>query len=271
MFCLARLCYLQVGTKGLKSNPATSKWKELMGVWSMRSSRSYTCTKGLSILQAMIHHSPNNLRLYNHIHQNHLYNRLKNCSMIWSSLIHTSSIEYDNSKEVEKNNKKEHGSVLMQVLGKKDEPKQLTVGAKVVQAGRDFTYLIAILVGFGLVGFLFYSVGSEFFSSNSPSSVFTQALKRVRADERIKEILGEPITGHGEESGRGRRRHLNHLEYVVDGRTYMRMQFYVSGSRRKGKAHIDLKKNDSGKYELRFLFVELIGYPSGTIILEDNR
>ena len=34
----------------------------------------------------------------------------------------------------------------------------------------------------------------------------------------------------------------SHLEYVVDERTYMRMQFYVSGSRRKGKAHIDLKK-----------------------------
>ena len=129
MFCLARVCYLQIGTKGLKSNPATSKWKELMGVWSMRSGR---CTKGQSILQAMmLHHSPNNLRLYNHIHQNHLYSRLKNCSMIWSSSIHTSSIEYDNSKEVGKNKREEeHGSVLMQVLGKKDEPKQLTVGAK---------------------------------------------------------------------------------------------------------------------------------------------
>lgn len=55
----------------------------------------------------------------------------------------------------------------------------------VVQAGRDFSYLIAIIGGFGLTGFLFYSVGSEFFSSNSPSSIFTQALKRVKADDQV--------------------------------------------------------------------------------------
>ena len=56
----------------------------------------------------------------------------------------------------------------------------------VVQAGRDFTYLIAIVAGFGLMGFLFYSVGSEFFSRNSPSSIFTQALKRVREDDQVE-------------------------------------------------------------------------------------
>ena len=35
------------------------------------------------------------------------------------------------------------------------------------------------------MGLLFYYVGSEFFSSNSPSTVFTKALKRVKADERV--------------------------------------------------------------------------------------
>ena len=57
--------------------------------------------------------------------------------------------------------------------------------AVVAQAGKDFSYLIAIFAGFGLTGFLFYSVGSEYFSSNSPSSIFTQALKRARADEEV--------------------------------------------------------------------------------------
>ena len=77
----------------------------------------------------------------------------------------------------------------------------------------------------------------------------------------------------------------------MDGVTYMRVKFYVDGSKRKGTAYLDLKKvctrrcvselvmndcslflqNDSGKYECRFLFVELKGYPGGTIVLEDNR
>lgn len=33
-----------------------------------------------------------------------------------------------------------------------------------------------------------------------------------------------------------------HQEYIVDGESYMRVKFYVDGSRRKGEAHLDLKK-----------------------------
>ena len=45
--------------------------------------------------------------------------------------------------------------------------------------------MLVILGGFSLMGLLFYYVGSEFFSSNSPSTIFTKALKRVKADERV--------------------------------------------------------------------------------------
>ena len=55
----------------------------------------------------------------------------------------------------------------------------------VVQAGKDFTYVIVILAGFVVAGFLFWSVGSEFFSQNSPSVVYSRALKRVKADPRV--------------------------------------------------------------------------------------
>lgn len=55
----------------------------------------------------------------------------------------------------------------------------------VVEAGKDVTSLLFILGGFTLMGLLFYYVGSEFFSSNSPSTIFTKALKRVKADERV--------------------------------------------------------------------------------------
>ena len=78
----------------------------------------------------------------------------------------------------------------------------------VVQAGKDMTYLMIILGGFALTGFLFWSVGSEFLSNNSPSAIFTATLKRVKNDPRVIDALGEPITGHGELSGRGRRRHI---------------------------------------------------------------
>lgn len=101
-----------------------------------------------------------------------------------------------------------HGSVLLQFVERKDPPVQLTVGAKgkpvkfeaskilhhlfkwltvctVVQAGKDFTYVLVILGGFIVTGFLFWTVGSEFFSSSSTSSIFSAALNRVKADPRV--------------------------------------------------------------------------------------
>ena len=33
-----------------------------------------------------------------------------------------------------------------------------------------------------------------------------------------------------------------HQEYIVDDVTYMRVKFYIDGSKRKGTVHVDLKK-----------------------------
>ena len=102
---------------------------------------------------------------------------------------------------------REHGSVLTELMSVKEEsqPTQLTVGAKgiaftislrvtvttvyctvpVVQAGRDFTYVLVVLGGFAVAGFLLWSVGREFFSSNSPQTIYSKALKRVKADHQV--------------------------------------------------------------------------------------
>ena len=63
------------------------------------------------------------------------------------------------------------------------------------------TYLAVILGGFALTGFLFWSVGSEFFSSNSPSAIFTQALNRVKSDPRVSSLRGVGWRGFGEGLG----------------------------------------------------------------------
>lgn len=84
------------------------------------------------------------------------------------------------------------------------------------------------------MGLLFYFVGSEFFSTNSPSRIFTKALKRIKNDEQVitlssliclccythiflqvKQVMGEPISGHGELTGRGRRRHIRWVCLVL--------------------------------------------------------
>lgn len=65
-----------------------------------------------------------------------------------------------------------------------------------------------MLLGIGVTGALFYAIFSELFSGKSPNGVYSKALDRCIGDERIKTSLGEPIQGYGEETRRGRRRHV---------------------------------------------------------------
>ncbi|KAL9707214.1 hypothetical protein quinque_010732 [Culex quinquefasciatus] len=109
------------------------------------------------------------------------------------------------------------------------------------------------------------------FSSNSPNNIYTEALDRVKNENRVKDALGAPIKGFGEESRRGRRTHVAHTSYIRDGVQYIRMQFYVQGIRNKATVHLEKKMNESGDYEYRYLFVQLDYYPHTTVIIEDNR
>ncbi|XP_053101757.1 mitochondrial import inner membrane translocase subunit Tim21 [Hemicordylus capensis] len=145
---------------------------------------------------------------------------------------------------------------------------------KVKEAGRDFTYLIVVVVGIGVTGGLFYVIFKELFSSSSPSKIYGDALEKCRAHPEVIGVFGEPIKGYGEATRRGRRQLVSHIEYVKDGLKYMRLKFYIEGSEkgRQGTVHLEVKENpQSGKYEYRYIFVDIDVYPRRTIIVEDNR
>ena len=36
--------------------------------------------------------------------------------------------------------------------------------------------------------------------------------------------------------------HFSYQEYLVDGENYMRVKFYLKGSKRKGTVHVDVKQ-----------------------------
>ncbi|KAG7248490.1 hypothetical protein CRUP_036327, partial [Coryphaenoides rupestris] len=52
---------------------------------------------------------------------------------------------------------------------------------KVKEAGKDFTYLIVILIGLGVTGGLLYAVFHELLSTSSPNTVYGKAFDRVKA------------------------------------------------------------------------------------------
>ncbi|KAG1953934.1 mitochondrial import inner membrane translocase subunit Tim21 [Pimephales promelas] len=153
-------------------------------------------------------------------------------------------------------------------------PPSSSAAQKVKQAGKDFTYLIVVLIGLGVTGGLLYVVFQELFSASSPSKIYGKAFEKCRTHPEIIGAFGEPIKGFGETSRRGRRQQVSHVEYMKGGLKYMRLKFYVEGSEPglRGIVHSESKENpETGKYEFQYIFVEIDSYPRRTVVIEDNR
>ena len=166
-------------------------------------------------------------------------------------------------------NEKIRHSSLLKV--DRQEPKALTAVEKVIRTGRDVSYSGVIVVAFALTGFLIWAIFSEFFSRNSINSIFTRTLKVARGNENVQRVLGEPIRGFGEHTGWNRRRHIDHVRYKVGDDEHIRMEYNVRGQRRLGRVNVDLKKDARGRYQIRYLLIELEGRPAGTVIVQDTR
>ncbi|KAJ0059605.1 hypothetical protein NL108_001996 [Boleophthalmus pectinirostris] len=151
---------------------------------------------------------------------------------------------------------------------------QASAAQKVKDAGRDFTYLIVVLIGLGVTGGLLYVLFQELFSSSSPNKVYGKAFNLVKSNPEVIGAFGEPIKCYGETTRRGRRQHVSHFEFLKDGLKHLRLKFYIEGSEPgiKGTVHSESKENpETGRYEFRYIFVEVDTYPRRTIIVEDNR
>ncbi|KAG3293736.1 translocase of inner mitochondrial membrane 21, transcript variant X3 [Ictidomys tridecemlineatus] len=136
----------------------------------------------------------------------------------------------------------------------------VSTSQKVKEAGRDFTYLVIVVIGVGITGGLFYTIFRELFSSSSPSKVVS--------------VFGEPVRGYGEMTRRGRRQHVSFIEYVRDGLKHLRVKFYIEGSEpgKQGTVFAEVRQNpEGGDYEFQYVFVEVDSYPRRTIVIEDNR
>ncbi|XP_051970767.1 mitochondrial import inner membrane translocase subunit Tim21-like [Xyrauchen texanus] len=169
---------------------------------------------------------------------------------------------------------RQKGTDRMSVSRSSSTPPSPSAAQKVKQAGRDFTYLIVVLIGLGVTGGLLYVVFQELFSSSSPSKVYGKAFEKCRSHPEIIGAFGEPIKGFGETSRRGRRQQVSHVEYMKDGLKHMRLKFYIEGSEPglRGTVHSESKENpETGKYEFRYIFVDIDTYPRRTIVIEDNR
>ncbi|XP_063901207.1 mitochondrial import inner membrane translocase subunit Tim21-like [Zophobas morio] len=132
----------------------------------------------------------------------------------------------------------------------------LTPTQKVVEAGKDFTYLIVILAGIGLCGVFGYSTLTEIFGSVSSSTVYKKSFQLVLENEKIRSSLGESIKASANPL-ENRERAPGFAEYEVNGEIYKRMKYYIKGSRGTGTVHLEIKQNGTN-FDFRYIVVELL-------------
>lgn len=165
-------------------------------------------------------------------------------------------------------------SKQVSVPGSQSREAAMPTSQRVKEAGRDFTYLIVVLIGISITGGLFYVIFKELFSSSSPNKIYGKALDRCRSHPEVVSVFGEPLKGYGEMTRHGRRQHVSFVEYKKDGLKHMRVKFYIQGSEpgKQGTVHLEVRENpENGEYDFRYIFVEVDSYPGRTIIIEDNR
>jgi len=193
-------------------------------------------------------------------------------SIVYCDSCHTTrNIHTCNIRNIHTSNILSKKTALAEAISK-DQPGQLTLGEKVKENTRSASYGVVIVVGVGVIGYIFYYLFNELFSGKSPDGVYSKAYDDCVANTKVQDMLGEPIKGYGEETRRGRRRHPSHMEFMRDDVKHMRMKFYLKGSRRKATVHLEVSEDAAGgSYSYRYLFAQLDDYPYTNIILEDNR
>lgn len=114
-----------------------------------------------------------------------------------------------------------------------------------VVASKTTVNVGVILTGVALTSAIVYYIGSELFGSQSATSIFSDAVDRVRSHEELVSILGEPIKGHGEPSRSKRRRNRRITSQTVedqDGNPHLFMRFYVEGPENQGTVMLEMIK-----------------------------
>nr|CDS21967.1 hypothetical protein EgrG_000070400 [Echinococcus granulosus] len=149
-----------------------------------------------------------------------------------------------------------------------DTPPPVSIKTKVKQSASDAWYSTVIVGGIALTGFIFYVIVHELFSTKSPTRVYEEALAICISDTRLRDLLGEPITGCGESTRRGRRTQIASSEWFdSNGKKHMALRFYLKGAYASGTVHLEVYETDSKELVYRYLVVEVDGLSRRQVIL----
>merc|ERR1712141_223451 len=165
---------------------------------------------------------------------------------------------------------KEAGNDMTEVKNK--QVQTATYAQKTKENVKTASYGIVIVVGVGVTCVVLYTILKELFTGESPTALFQMASEKCVEHPQVQDLLGEPIKAFGEESRRGRRRHVTSYPYVDEhGRKGIRVQFYLQGLRKRATAQIDAREGEDGHFKTRYIIVTADDLLRTSVVVEDNR
>jgi import inner membrane translocase subunit TIM21 len=150
----------------------------------------------------------------------------------------------------------------------------MTTSQKVVHSTRVVSYSGIVLAGIAVLGAVGYALFYEFFSKDSPQSMFGEALKKVQKDPRVEGMVGDSIKGYGQESYRRfSRQMIQPFRFQENGTDYIRFTFRINGSQNKGSVHVEMARpvNASFWTSWGLSYMRLDTDDRRRVVLEDNR
>eukprot|EP00164_Ancoracysta_twista_P004939 GFYU01006718.1.p1 GENE.GFYU01006718.1~~GFYU01006718.1.p1 ORF type:complete len:256 (+),score=54.96 GFYU01006718.1:55-822(+) len=139
----------------------------------------------------------------------------------------------------------------------------------VVEAAKTTGHL-GVIIGFGVAAFFVVGgVYHELIGTKSPNSLFQVALDKARADTRIEDLLGSPITGH---AGGRRGRMIQEGSFERNGKKYIQIQYTIEGPNGKGLVRVESCEQEARQIE--YIVVDVKPDDSHKLyrfVVEDNR
>ncbi|RUS16701.1 TIM21-domain-containing protein [Endogone sp. FLAS-F59071] len=171
------------------------------------------------------------------------------------------------------NNAQKRSSLVKQSTVK--EWKDLTTPQKVIATTKVTANIGIIVVGLGILSALTYFIFSELGGSQSSTAIFSNVLERARSNPELQDLIGTPMKGHGEPS-RNRMQRNRRVSYQIvndkEGKEHFLMRFYVEGPLGEGTGFLEMLKDEKGKWEYKYIFVDVPGQglPSKRVFLIYN-
>nr|SVE93982.1 EOG090X0I05 [Scapholeberis mucronata] len=145
----------------------------------------------------------------------------------------------------------------------------VSLGTKVKDAGKTVWYTGIVICGFIATGAILFAVVKELFWSQSPQSIYSDALKKCIEFPRICDLLGEPIKGFCDGSGRRGRTNLRYNNFMKDNVEHLQIRFYIKGIRNQATVHAEMEKIN-GRFEYVYLIADTENYPKEKIFAENQ-